>query len=171
MLVGAAACSLVAMVARITRAGKRYEGVRGLADRLVQESDALRERMLHLRDRDEAAFNAVIAARGDKAAMQRALSGAAEVPLQGATAAARAMTLAYEALALENANLVSDVGCAAEFGYAAMAACVYNVRINHKYMEDKLSVEAQRAHLEQLESQGDDLVSRVRTAVNKALSK
>ena len=33
--------------------------------------------------------------------------------------------------------LASDVGCAAELASAALAACAYNVRVNHRYMHDE----------------------------------
>lgn len=170
MLVGAAGCSLVAMSARITRGSKKYEAVYDLADRLVREADELRNGMLALRERDEIAFEAVVAARGDKDAMQRALAGAAAVPLQGAVASARALALAAEALKLNNPHLVSDVGCAAEFAYSAMVACIYNVRINHKYMHDSPERSVQRKQLDALEAQGSDLLQHLRSTLNTSLA-
>ncbi|HZZ64348.1 MAG TPA: cyclodeaminase/cyclohydrolase family protein [Candidatus Baltobacteraceae bacterium] len=170
MLVGAAGCSLVAMVARITRGSKKYEGVYDVADRLVREADDLRKRMLTLRERDEIAFEAVVTARGDKEAMQRALADAAAVPLEGALASARALALAADALKLNNPHLISDAGCAAEFVYAAMVSCVYNVRINHKYMHDSPERSAQRKQLDELETQGAALLQHVRSSVTTSLT-
>jgi formiminotetrahydrofolate cyclodeaminase len=162
MLVGAAACSLCAMVARICAESKKYVDVRPTALRLAAQADALRDRMALLRAQDEAAFEAVVAARGDKEAMQAALRGAAQAPLEGAGAAFEALQLAGEAFDLRNANLVSDAGCAAEFAYAALLACAYNVRINHKFMKDADLVQTQAAELDRLENEGAALLSALR---------
>ena len=120
MVVGAAACALVAMVARICAGSPKYDAARELTQRLIAQADALREKMLGDRVRDEAAFQAVVAARGNKETMQRALCEAAAVPLEGVSDALTALRLAAESIALGNANLISDLGCAAEFAYAAL---------------------------------------------------
>jgi len=171
LVVGAAGCSLVAMVARICAGSKKYEAVHDLAHRLVSRSDDLRVKMLQLRNQDEAAFEAVVAARGDKEAMQRALFDAAAVPLEGARSALAALQLSADALHLNNANLVSDVGCAAEFAYTALIACGYNVRINHKFMKDESAIASQRVTLDDCERRGASLLSQIRSAVNASLSR
>jgi methenyltetrahydrofolate cyclohydrolase len=165
MVVGAEGCALVAMVARICAASPKYESVHGIAERLVAQADALRAQMLEYKALDEAAYDAVVAARGDKEAMQRALLHAAEVPLHGAQAALHALRLAGDALALRNANLISDVGCAAEFAHAAATACGYNVRINHKFMKNAETIAAQRAQLDRIERESDALLSGIRKAL------
>ncbi len=170
MVVGATGCSLVAMVARICAASKKYEAVHSLARRLIAQADELREHMLQLRERDEAAYLAVVAARGDKEAMQRALFDAAAAPLAGAKAAVIALRLSSDALELNNAYLISDVGCGAEFSYAALSGCAYNVRINHKFLKDESAIEAHNAELERLQSDANTLLSHVRAAVNRSLS-
>lgn len=165
MVVGAAGCALVAMVARICASSPKYAAVLPLAQRLVERADALREQMLERKARDEAAFDAVMAARGDKEAMQRALFNAAAVPLEGAQAALETLRLAAESLELRNANLMSDVGCAAEFAYAALASCAYNVRINHKFMKDPGAIASQREALEDCERTGAELLAEIRGAL------
>ena len=171
MVVGAAACALVAMVARICEGSPKYDAARELTQRLIAQADALREKMLEDRVRDEAAFQAVVAARGNKEAMQRALCEAAAVPLEGVSHALTALHLTAESSALENANLISDLGCAAEFAYAALAACAYNVRINHKFMRDADLVESQRGRLAANEREAGELLSSIRKAVSAALQK
>jgi formiminotetrahydrofolate cyclodeaminase len=106
-----------------------------------------------------------VAARGDKAAMEAALGRAATVPLEGAHAALAALRFASGALELGNANLVSDLGCAAEFAYAALLACAYNVRINHKFMKDEAAISAQASELERLEREALPLLTTVRSAL------
>ena len=166
MVVGAAGCALVAMVARICAASPKYAQVQGLAERLVGRADDLRLRMLEGRVLDEAAYDCVVAARGDKAKMQQALAHAAAVPLEGAALTLSALRLASEALALRNANLISDLGCAAEFAYAALAACAYNVRINHKYMKDEELIALQEQTLQRYEREATALLAAIRGAAH-----
>jgi methenyltetrahydrofolate cyclohydrolase len=170
MVAGAEGCALVAMVARICAGSPKYAAVRSLAKRLIAEADALRAQMLDFKTADEAAYDAVVAARGDKDAMQRALRHAADVPLRGAEAALRALRLAAEALELRNANLVSDVGCAAELAHAALMACAYNVEINHKFMKDEIAIAAQRERLHRLQREANALLPAIRRAVTNALT-
>lgn len=164
MLVGATAAALVAMVARICAASQKYRAKHDLALGLISQADALREELLARKTRDEQAFEAVVAARGDAARMQAALQHAAAVPLEGAQDALGVLELCVSALELGNAHLASDVGCAAEFASAALRACAYNVRINHKYMSDAQGVSAQRAQLESLEQRAAALLRTVREA-------
>ena len=165
MVVGAAGCALVSMVARICAQSPKYEAKHALAQRLMTQADGLREAFLERKSEDERAFEAVVGARGDKPAMQRALAAAASVPLRGAGAALQALQLAADALELNNANLASDVGCAGEFAYSALLACAYNVRINHKFMKDEPLVAAQQAELQRLETAAQPLLAAIRAAL------
>lgn len=166
MVVGAAGCALVSMVARICAASPKYAAKADLASRLVAQADRGREAFLQRKARDEQAFDAVVRARGDKAAMRSALREAAAVPLEGARAALEVLRLAADALELGNPNLVSDLGCAAEFANAALLACAYNVRINHKFMkDDDALIASQREELTQLEIAASDLLATVRSSL------
>jgi formiminotetrahydrofolate cyclodeaminase len=156
MIVAAAACALVAMVARIAGNGE-----------LAQRADALRARAIEQSRRDERAFARVMQTRGDE--RQAALTEAAEVPLEGMQIALDALHLSANALALGNVNLVSDAGCAAEFAHAGLLGCAYNVKINHRFMRDAAKVAAQRATLERYEREATSLASSLRKAVNEAL--
>ncbi len=157
MIVAAAGCALVAMVARICGNGD-----------LAAKADALRTRALEQSRLDERAFERVMATRGEE--RQAALTEAAEVPLEGMRIALDALHLSANALALGNANLVSDAGCAAEFAHAGLLACAYNVRINHRFMRDIATVTSQRAVLERYEREATSLTASLRKAVNEALT-
>jgi len=165
MVVAAAGCALVSMVARICSANAKYASKHALADGLGTRADELQRAFLHRKEQDERAFDAVVAARGDKNAMQAALHAAAAVPFEGAHAALELLRLSADALELGNANLVSDIGCAAEFAYAAMLGCAYNVRINHKFMKDQPTIDAQRVALADLETEAQFLLTAVRNAL------
>jgi formiminotetrahydrofolate cyclodeaminase len=179
-MVAAAGASLVAMVGRICSANPKYAAHRDLALELVAQADALRDEFLRSRERDEAAFDRVVAAtampkatdsekHARRAALELALAHAAAEPLAVAQNALDLLRFTQSALDLNNANLISDIGCAAEFAHAALMACAYNVRINHKFMRDIAAIEAQRHALERYEREGAALLASVRRAVNAGL--
>jgi len=157
MIVAAASCALSAMVARI---GKNPE--------LAERADALRERMVGQSERDERAFERVMQTRGDE--RQAALAEAAAVPLEGMRLSLDALHLSAQALAIGNVNLVSDAGSAAEFAHAALLACAYNVRINHRFIKNAELVGAQRAELERYEREAASLTASIRKGVLSSMS-
>lgn len=180
-LVAAAGAALVAMVARICSANPKYAAHKDLALELVGQADSLREEFLRARERDETAFEQVVAAtampkatdsekHARRAALELALAHAAAEPLAAAENALEVLRLAERALDLHNTNLVSDIGCAAEFAFAGLAASAYNVRINHKFMRDSEALEAQRHALERYERDARTLLTKIRGAVNAALA-
>jgi methenyltetrahydrofolate cyclohydrolase len=157
-LVGALGAALCAMVARITAGNRRYAAVRAEAGAIAAAADALRERFRAAQTLDEAAYDRVVEAsalpkgtdqqqQARTAALQRALVGAAEAPLAASGLCAEGIALADRANALGNAHLVSDVECALHFFRAALAACVANVRINHRFIKDADVVQAQDERL------------------------
>jgi formiminotetrahydrofolate cyclodeaminase len=175
-MVAAAGASLIAMVARICSANPKYAAHRDLAMELVGQADALREEFLKARERDEAAFDRVVAAtampkatesqkHARRAALELSLAHAAAEPL-----AAAQNSLEVLRLADRNTNLISDIGCAAEFAHAALAACAYNVRINHRFMRDSAAIEAQQHALERYERDAATLLARIRRAVGEVLA-
>lgn len=179
-MVAAAGAALVAMVGRICSANKKYAGHADLTRDLVERADRLREEFMRARERDEAAFDRVVAAtampkdteeakRVRRDALEIALAHAAAEPLSAAQNALEVLRLAGRALTLQNRNLVSDIGCAAEFGYAALAACAYNVRINHRFMRDEVAIEVQAQELARLEREANALLASIRKAVREQL--
>jgi methenyltetrahydrofolate cyclohydrolase len=180
-MVAAAGAALVAMVARICSANKKYAAHADLARELVARADALREEFMRARERDEAAFDRVVAAtampkssdeekRVRRSALEIALAHAAAEPLNASELALEVMRLAARALEFNNRNLVSDIGSAAEFGHAALAACAYNVRINHRFMLDEVAIEVQTNALERYEREGAALLASTRKAVRLQLT-
>lgn len=158
MIVAATGCALVGMVSRICD-----------APRLADRADELQASALAQSARDEDAFKVVMQSRG--AERQAALAEAAATPLEGMRIALDVMHLAAECLTLGNVNLVSDAGCAAEFGQAALLGCAYNVRINHLYLKDVQLVSEQRSQLENYEREATSLIASLRKAVNESLTR
>jgi glutamate formiminotransferase/formiminotetrahydrofolate cyclodeaminase len=135
---GAMAAALAAMVGRLTVGRKKYVAVDGEFRQLVERAEVLRVRLRRLGDEDAAAFNAVSAAyalpkepeEARKDAIQKALMGAAEVPLETLRAAGEVAALAARAAEAGNKNAVSDAGVGALLAGAAARGAAYNVRIN-----------------------------------------
>ncbi len=180
-LVAALGAALVAMVARLTLQNARLGDAHALARDLARKADDVRARALAARSADESAYGRVVAATalpkatpGERAArtteLQAALAGAARAPMQAAELAKLVAVLAARALELENAHLASDLGCAAEFAAAALAASALNVRINHKFMRDRGAIDANERELSRYESEVAPLVKRVRFEVARALA-
>src|SRR5438067_369622 len=136
-LAGALAAALVAMVARLTTGRKAYAAVQERVAAVLAEADALRAQLRRLVDDDAAAYARVTEAyrvlKGDptrKRAVDQALGGAAQTPLQIARGAVRLMALAREIGAIGNQNARSDSKVAAALARAALAGAVENVRVN-----------------------------------------
>lgn len=176
-IVAASGAALVAMVARINASNPKRASDHQLARELAAKADALRGALEVARVRDEAAFAAVVAAqampKNDEAerearrrALELALAHAAQEPLQGARLALEVLALANRSLDIPNRNLASDLGCAAEFAAAAVAACAYNVRINHRFMHDEATIAQQRNDLARYERSARAQVQAVRNAVS-----
>jgi len=180
MLVAAAGAALVAMVCRISAANPKFAHQREAAGRISEQADRLREEFLKGRHRDEAAFARVVAVQhlpkesdaqktARSVALEQALQNAAAVPLELAGRMLAVMRLSVDALVIENKNLVSDLGCSAEFSSAAIRGCAYNVRINHKYMKSAGNIAPQVQELRRIENEAEELLDRIRTAVNDIL--
>lgn len=145
---GALAAALAQMVAGLTIGKKRYAAVEGEMKEAALRAAALVTELSSLGPKDAAAYTAVMAAYklpGDtpeaaaakKAAVDQALLGAAEVPLETARACVRVLELAVAVAQRGNANAVSDAGVAALLAEAACRGAVYNVRINVAALADK----------------------------------
>jgi formiminotetrahydrofolate cyclodeaminase len=176
-VVGALGAALCAMVARITAGGGRDAAVRERAEAIVSDADVLRDRFAAAGPLDEAAYQRVVDAsalpkRSDeekharRAALQAALTGAAEAPLVVAGLSAEGMALAQRAAELRNEHLVSDVECALHFFDAAFAASAANVRINHRFLKDEDVVLAQADRLTAIAHAIDEAKKRALASVS-----
>lgn len=166
-VVAAIGAALVAMVGRIGA---------NPPDGLVEEADRLRAELDTARKGDEDAYAAVVAAQAlpksgeseraaRRDAIERALKRAAQCPLDAAALALRVLELVERLLQNHMGALVSDVGCAAEFAHAAVVACGYNVRVNHRYMRDEAAIREQAATLFRYEGAAARILERARDAV------
>jgi glutamate formiminotransferase/formiminotetrahydrofolate cyclodeaminase len=145
---GALAAALARMVAGLTIGRKKYVAVEAPMKALAMSATELGEQLSALVAEDARSYEAVSAAyklprepaasaAARDAAIQAALVGAAEVPLETARACTRVAQLAATCAKLGNSNAVSDAGVAALLAEAACKGAAYNVRINVASMADK----------------------------------
>lgn len=152
-LAGQLAAALAQMVAGLTVGRKKYIEVEGEMQEVAHVARALGERLGALVHEDAAAYGSVSAAykmpKDDDAAaaerdaaIQLALTKAAEVPLETARACSDVARLAVTCAAKGNVNAVSDAGVAALLAEAACRGAAYNVQINVASLADRSTGEA-----------------------------
>ena len=103
--------------------------------------------------------------------IEAALAHAAEEPLKAAALSLDVLHLSKQLLDIQNTNLASDIGCAAEFAFAAIVGSGYNVRINHRFMRDDALILKQAKLLNRFEQEGGQVVTYVRHAIGNAMRK
>jgi formiminotetrahydrofolate cyclodeaminase len=133
---GAAAALAGAIAAALTQMAAAFAATRkpaapdGNAERIAERAAVLRSRLLALADEDAAVYYAVLEAR-DPDERKRALSAAADPPLQIATAAAEIAELGSAiAVAPGNDQLLGDATTAVALAEAAAQAAARLVRLN-----------------------------------------
>jgi glutamate formiminotransferase/formiminotetrahydrofolate cyclodeaminase len=179
--VAAAGAALVAMVARLTAGRKEYASAQERMRVIVGEADGGRDALLGLADRDADAFDGVMAAyrlpketdqekAARSAAIERALSWAAQVPLEVARRAVSLMDLAREVTANGVATAASDGATAAYILSAAAEGALANVLINLGSMKDPDQSSATRAEANALQEQSRKLLAATSAAFRERIS-
>jgi glutamate formiminotransferase/formiminotetrahydrofolate cyclodeaminase len=142
-LAGTLAAALVAMVARLTIGRKAYASVEGRAKEILAEAERLRGELRRLVDDDAAAYTGVSEAYkvpkdnpGRAQTIDRALLGAARVPLTVASVTSTVRKLAQEMEQMGNKNARSDAKVAEGLARAAIAGALENVRVNVEALSD-----------------------------------
>lgn len=176
----AQAAALLGMVARYTT-GEKYAAHRAVIERIVLDSDRLREQALTLAERDAAAFTAVTNAyrlpkasdqekTARSAAIAEALVGAARPPAEVIEAALDAVELAEALLPIGNPNVITDVAAAAEAARAAATTARVNVEINLGGIKDEKvrgALLAGTARVDEIATRADRITAAVREEIAK----
>jgi glutamate formiminotransferase/formiminotetrahydrofolate cyclodeaminase len=177
---GALGAALAQMVAGLTAGKKKYIAVDAEMRELALKAAGLVNTLSALVARDAAAYTVVTdayklpaepadAAEKRKAAIEDALIGAAQVPLETARACAEVATLAATCATKGNTNAVSDAGVAALLADAACRGAVYNVRINVSSLTDRSRGAGLIEEANQLLAQTKRSVEEATAAVEKAI--
>ena len=160
-ILGALGAALVSMVCNLTIGKKNYAEVEGEMRDVLQDAEALRQRLADMVAEDIAAFNGLMAAYGlpkqtddEKAArgaaIQHALIAATEAPLACARACADVIKLSMRAAEVGNRNVISDAGVGALVAQAALRSAALNVDINVPSLQDKDFAQACRDEMDAL---------------------
>lgn len=146
--VGVLATCLTSMVGNLTVGKERYRNVEEEARQKLVQLEGIRERLANLVRADEEAFAPLAAAyrmpRGTdeeralrEAAVQEALYGASEVPLEVMETILEALGVAKFFAYNGNRSALSDIGAAATFARAAAHGVRMTVVANISYMKDE----------------------------------
>ena len=142
----AQAAALVCMVGRYSDGPKYAEHAEAI-QASVRAADRLRRDALALAEQDATAFSEVSAAyaapkgteaekEARRAAIQKALAGAARPPAAVVAAAREAVSLAAGLAPIANRNLISDLAAAAEAARAGAATARVNIVVNVAMIRD-----------------------------------
>jgi glutamate formiminotransferase/formiminotetrahydrofolate cyclodeaminase len=141
-LAGALAAALAGMVARGTAGKKKYADVEAAMREISRISDELRVGLTQAIADDSAAFDQVMAAyrlpkedRARPAAIQAAMTRAAEVPLETARLALGAIEQLKIVVAQGNINAVTDAAAGVHMALSAVEVAALNVLVNLKSIE------------------------------------
>jgi glutamate formiminotransferase/formiminotetrahydrofolate cyclodeaminase len=178
--VGALGAALAQMVAGLTVGKKKYAAVDAEMRDLAVRAAGIGNTLSSLVARDAAAFTSVTAAyklpaddesqqRAKTAAIDAALLGAAEVPLETARACAQVAELALAVAERGNANAASDAGVAALLAEAGCVGASYNVRINVTALSDKSRGDALAREARELVARTRDLARRTADVVERVI--
>jgi formiminotetrahydrofolate cyclodeaminase len=160
-LSGAVAASLLAMVAAMPKTKSGTPEERAALDQTLPALNGLRATLTDLIDRDAASYDAVVAAyrlpKGTdeekarrKTAIQQAMKGATEVPLETARAAMAIVPHARTVAENGNVNAKSDVAVGISFAMTAYAGGRLNVETNLDSVGDAAYATAVREELLQM---------------------
>ena len=175
---GALASALASMVGNLTVGKKKYADVE---ERMLVELDDTRAHLLSLIDEDARAFEPLAAAYGmpkdtdaeraaQSAALQQALVGACEVPLEIMACCLQVIESCVFVARHGSVLALSDAGAAAVLAKAALMAASLNVVINIGSMDDVERADGYRNQMEDLLAAGGAMADEVYADVVKRLS-
>lgn len=176
-LAAALGLSLLGMVAQMSRTRSGSDEDRRVLDQAATALLPLGDHVAGLIDDDAAAYDAVVEAyrrpKGSdeekaarRAAVQGALRGAAEVPLDVMRACQAGLTAALDVARHGNPSAASDVGVALELLAAGLRGAALNVRANLASIDEAGWVDGARSEVERLEAAAPLLVADVRAALS-----
>jgi formiminotetrahydrofolate cyclodeaminase len=160
-LAGAMGTSLLVMVAGLAKSKNNTDDEKAALATAKAAIEPITAKLTALADADSASFNAVMdayrlpkATDADKtsrtAAIQQALRGATEVPLDTLRACVDALGHATAVIDYGNASAASDVGVAIGLLKAAAAGAAANVRVNLEGLKDERFTSATEAETARL---------------------
>jgi formiminotetrahydrofolate cyclodeaminase len=175
-LAAATSLSLLAMVSQMSRTRSGSDDDRQILQQSTTALLPLRDHVASLIDDDARAYDEVVAAyrlpraadeekAARRTAVQSALRGAAEVPLDVMRACQAGLTVAIDIASHGNPSAKSDVGVALELLVAALKGAALNVAVNLEGIDEPGWVDGVRSEVERLEAAATLLASDARAAL------
>lgn len=154
-LAGALAAALAEMVTQLTTGRPKYVAVDERVREVITQLHMARTRLVQLMEDDERAFQTVSAAyklpktsdeerSSREEAVQRALGAAMQPPLAVMSTSCDVLALTEEIARIGNGTVVSDAGCAAILGEAAVRSAALNVLANVVLLHDQAAADDAR---------------------------
>jgi glutamate formiminotransferase/formiminotetrahydrofolate cyclodeaminase len=168
------------MVARLVERKAGQEDASREAREALQELGELRARLADAADEDEAAFAEVLAARRmprasdeerreREVAVEWALKGAANVPLEVARHGVRVAEILETLAELGDPAWLSDAGVGAQLALASVVGARYNVLVNVAEVEDEEFAAEHRARADDLLERAREIAARVEEMLTDSL--
>ena len=175
---GAAGAALVSMVARLTIGKKKYLEVEPQMQHMLARSEALRDELTQAIAQDAAAFDKVMEAYKlpketpeqqalRQQAIETAMQGAAQVPLEVSQKALEVLELAATAVELGNLNAISDGAAGSAMAKACLTGAGYNVRINAVSLKDQAAAQRFLDAIAGLDRQAAEIEARIRQVLKE----
>ena len=171
-LAGALGAALSAMVCNLTLNKEKFASVHDEIEEVLERCEHTRERLTDIIDKDTEAFNKVMDAiklpkgteeeqKKRKKELQKALKGAALVPLETARLCAEVIELSKAVAQKGNQNSITDAASSAIIAEAGFRAAILNVKINLASIKDKKFVEEISYEIEMIEKNMEDGIKEV----------
>ncbi|MBI4213460.1 MAG: cyclodeaminase/cyclohydrolase family protein [Chloroflexi bacterium] len=180
-LAGAQAAAMLAMVCNLTLGRPRFAAVEAEVTALLSHTGDLRGRLMRLADADAEAYGAVREAyrlphatekerEKRKEAIEAAMHGATDVPIQTAEKARGVLDLALEIAQVGNPTVLPDVAVAAHLATAALRGGLTQAHYNIASLADTDFAATMQARTLLAQTDVDVLTSRVLEAVRARAS-
>jgi glutamate formiminotransferase / formiminotetrahydrofolate cyclodeaminase len=174
---GAAAASLVSMVARLTIGKKKYADSEARMQAVVTQSEALRNDLTEAIQLDTSAFKGVMAAyqlpkdtreqqEVRRKSVEQATLLATQVPMSVANKSLSVLELAEEVIHYGSKSALSDGAVGAAMARAAITGAGYNIRTNAKDLASNLAT-PYLAELARIERQAEEIDARIQATLRE----
>ncbi len=165
-VLGAQSAALTSMVCHLTIGKAKYADVDAEMRALLQQSEALRQRLTAMIQEDVEVFDQLMACyrlpkeseeeKAERSAsIQTVLKQATQVPLDCAKACAEAIRLSQVAAEKGSLGVISDAGVAVMAAYAGLKSAALNVYINIGSLKDQGFARQKQQELEEILAEAD----------------
>ena len=170
-LVGALGAALLEMVCNFTIGNKKYKDIEEATDNCLISIGKIREQFLSLVDEDAKVYSLICEAfkAKDEKIIDNALREGYNISFKMCELAKTGLRIASDLAEKSNINLITDVGCGAEFLKAGFNAGVFNAEINLKGIKDNVFVERERLIIYTIKKEIADLHKKTISKVSERI--